>query len=68
MFKINTGQVFESENEHRQVVNDLRERLMRMEEESGRHQQVIDNITHENSEAAHKLVEAKAMLQVCNIM
>ncbi|XP_064622377.1 protein phosphatase 1 regulatory subunit 21-like [Lineus longissimus] len=57
-------QVFESDQEHRQAVMDLRDKLDVLEREASQHQRILDTTTQKNKALVDKLQEDKAMLEV----
>ena len=57
-------QVYENEELHRTAVSELEEKLMRLEEEAGRHQQVLDHTNKHSQQLLAELQEDKLRLQV----
>ena len=61
---VNFSQVFESDQEHRNEVMRLQDRLSTLEAETAQHESVLNTITSTNKEKISKLQEEKAMLEV----
>ena len=57
-------QVYETDEEHRSTITQLKERLVVLEAEAGRHQEVLDSTTAHNKQQIEKLYQDKALLEV----
>ena len=60
------SQVYETDEEHRSTITQLKERLVVLEAEAGRHQEVLDSTTAHNKQQIEKLYQDKALLEVTN--
>ena len=67
MFYDDDLQVYETDEEHRSTITQLRERLVVLEAEASRHQEVLDSTTIHNRQQIDKLHQDKAMLEVSTV-